>query len=502
MTRAAPISEIVVAGNGLVGLSAAALVKRRVPGAQVTLVGAPPPPEALAERISSTLPSAVGLHDDMGLDEANVLASGASFRLGSLFEGWSGDRPPYVHAYGEYGRPFGTTSFHLHWVRAARAGKAAPFDAHSPAAMLARGGRFVHPQGGSDSPLSGFEYGLNLDPPRYRELMRAFARHLGVVERPGAIAEVKIAGETGFVEALVLEDGSQVPGHLFVDCTGPAALVRAKLDDRFEDWSRWLPCDRVLFAHGPGAAEPPVLDRVSAHAAGWRWESASRAAASHGLVYASAHLSDSKAGRVLRGASAAEAEAAPVAFRPGRRSQPWYRNCVAIGDAAVVIDPLEATNLHLAHSALDRMISKMPDRDCSPVELWDYNREAAAEAERARDFVALHYVTADRPKDDFWRDVAAAEPPDSLGHTLSLWRERGRLPLYEEETFSRHSWVAVLLGQGVLPRRVDPLIDVFPPDQSDRAMAQIRENIAAMVPTLPTQAAYMRQLATQRGAAR
>jgi tryptophan halogenase len=494
VSRVAPITQIVVAGSGITGLSAAALLKRRIPGATVTLTGEAPPANSLADRIGTTLPSTVGFHDDMGLDEGNVLASGASYRLGNSFEEWNAGLPAYVHAYGEYGRPFGTTSFHLHWIRAAKAGKPAAFDAHSAAAMLGRGGRFVHPQGGPESPLSSYEYGLNLDPARYRELLRAYARHLGVVERLGTIADVRLNTETGFIEALLLADGTELPGHLFVDCTGPEALVRARLDDRFEDWSHWLPCDRVLLASGPAPAEPPVLDRIVAHAAGWRWEAASRTATSHGLVYASAHLSDSKAERVLRAGASADPEPAPLAFRPGRRSQPWYRNCVAVGDAAVVIDPLEWTNLHLAHSALDRIVSKMPDQDCSPVELWDYNREAAAEADRARDFVALHYARADRPKDDFWRAAAAADLPPSLAHTLSLWEQRGRLPLYEEETFTRHSWAAVLLGQGVLPRRVDPLIDAIPPEQSERAMAQIRETLATMVPTLPTHGAYLRQI--------
>jgi tryptophan halogenase len=141
----------------------------------------------------------------------------------------------------------------------------------------------------------------------------------------------------------------------------------------------------------------------------------------------------------------------------------------------------------------------MPDRDFAAIELWDYNREAAAEADRARDFVALHYATADRPKDPFWRDAAAAEPPASLAHTLGLFRERGKLPVYEEETFTRHSWAAVLLGQGVIPRRVDPLIDVFPADQSAQAMAQLRDSIAAAIPTLPAQGAYLHHLATRTG---
>jgi tryptophan halogenase len=486
------IREIVIAGSGLTGFSAAALIKRSIPGATVTVVGTPPV-DAIADRLASTLPSITGFHDDLGLKEDDVLRTGASFRLGTLFDGWT-DAPPYVHAYGEVGRRFGTTSFHLHWARLARAGRVPPFDAHSPAAILARGGRFVHPQGGSESPLGSYEYGYNLDPARYRELMRAFARHLGVTERAGAIRDVRL-GANGFIEALLLDDGSEIGGHLFVDCTGPSAQIRTRLDDRFEDWGQWLPCDRIRFADGPGSPDPAPLDKAVAHAAGWRWESACRAASQQGLVYASAHLSDSKAERVLRGASALEPDA-PIVLRQGRRSQPWLRNCVAIGDAAVSIEPLEWANLHLAHSALDRMVAKMPDRDCAPVELWDYNRECAAEADRVRDFMVLHYATADRPKDEFWRSAAAVAPPASLAHSLALFRERGRLPIYEEETFNRHSWTSVLLGQCVLPRRDDPVIDAIPADQTAQAMAQMRENLAAMAASLPTNGAYLRQLPT------
>ena len=498
MSRGGRITDIVVAGAGLVGVSAAALLKRRIPGSTVTLVGEAPGADALADRIGSTLPSAIGFHADLGLDERQLVqATGASFRLGTLFEGWSADRPSYVHAYGEYGRPIGIVGFHHHWVRQARAGKVSPFDAHSAAAMLGRTGRFVHPQGGADSPLGSFEYGLNLDPARYRALMQAYARHLGVIERAVAVVDVRLTDDTGFVEALRLADGGEIGGHLFVDCTGPAALIRSRLDARFDDWSHWLPCDRLLFARGPGQESPPPLDTVTAHAAGWRWESTSRAQASHGLVYSSAHLSDSKAERVLRAGAAAEPEAAPVALRAGCRPQPWLRNCVAIGDSAAAIEPLEWTNLHLAHSALDRLVAKMPDRDCSEVELWDYNRESLGEAERVRDFLVLHYVTADRPKDAFWREATAVAPPPSLEHSLTLFRERGRLPYYEEETFTRHSWAAVLLGQGVMPRRSDPLIDVIPPEQAESAMAQMRNTIAAMTASLPSQGDYLRQFAAR-----
>jgi tryptophan 7-halogenase len=495
--RAPPIGHIVVAGGGITGWSAAAALRKRLPGMKVTIVPVAPPPDALADRIVSTLPSIAEFHSDIGLSEADtVIRAGSAFRLGTWFEGWAEGRPAYVHAYGEYGRPFGTASFHQHWVRAASLAAPAPFDLYAPAAAMARAGRFVHPQGEPGSPLAGFGYGLQISPGRYGEMMRAYARHLGVAERSGGIAEVKLRGADGFVESLRFADGSELGADLFVDCTGPARTISAAVGGEFESWSRWLGCDRILFAAGPPPAQLAPLDKAVAVGAGWRWEAASPLGASHGLVYSSAHLTDAKAERMLRVASGAAPEAVPVALQQGRLAEPWRRNVVAVGDAAVTVEPLEWTNLHLAHNAIDRIVAMMPDRDCSAVELWDYNRQANAEADRVRDFLLLHYV-ASRRSEPFWRAAAAVEPPPSLAHTLALFRERGRLPYYEEETFSRDSWLAVLLGQGLLPRRTDPLIDPVPPASVEEWMARLRAGIDSMVPQLPTHDQYLQSMMRQ-----
>ena len=109
------IRTIVVAGGGIVGWSAAAAFRRHLPNIAVTVLASPPPPDSLAERVGSTLPSIVGFHGDLALSELNaVVRTGSGYRLGTEFEGWAGERPPYVHAYGEHARPFGATSFPLH----------------------------------------------------------------------------------------------------------------------------------------------------------------------------------------------------------------------------------------------------------------------------------------------------------------------------------------------------------------------------------------------------
>jgi len=224
-------------------------------------------------------------------------------------------------------------------------------------------------------------------------------------------------------------------------------------------------------------AEPAFvsLDRVGAFSSGWRWKASSPQSGSVGVVYSSAHTQP--------GDREVQFECDPLVLRQGRRKDFWIRNCVAIGDAAVTVEPLEWTNLHLVHSQLDRLIAMMPGRDCADVELAEFNRESAAEADRVRDFLCLHYVCSSRPE-PFWRDAASLIPPPSLGHTLALFKERGRLPYYQEETFTRDSWLTVLLGQGVRPRRVDPLADLVSRQEAAQAFATMRQSLQTF--TLPT----------------
>ena len=472
-----PVRSALVAGGGVVGWSAAAALRRKLPQIEVTVLACAPSEGALAELVPSTLPSISGFHEDIGLTEADTVARvGSALRLGTSFEGWTGEGSAYVHAYGPYGEPLGATSFHHLWLREAAEDSPPPFDAFSPAAALGQAGRFA---ADGAEPLAAVQYGLELNLPRYRDLLRAYALHLGARERPGEIAGVRLGAEDGAIEAVALADGGAVAADLFVDATGPAARLRGAMDEAFEDWARWLPCNRVTLGDAASPPEPPLLGRAIAAEAGWRWQAASQARTTVGHCYASAH--------------AGEQEDAAIPIRQGRRPAPWLGNCVAIGDAAVCAEPLEWTNLHLAHSAIDRIVAMMPDRSFAPVELAEYNRQCGAEADRVRDFLALHYLSSNRPE-PFWREAAAAEPPPSLAHTLSLYRERGRLPFHEEETFTRDSWLAVLIGQGARPRRLDPLLSGVPREAAAEAMARLRARLAAVVPALPTHAAYLQRL--------
>src|SRR6266576_2670295 len=122
------IRSVAIAGGGIVGWSAAAALKRRLPALSVSVIAIPPTADALADRIPCTLPSIVDFHADLGLTEADtVIRAGSGYRLGTRFEGWGG--ADYVHAYGAHGNAIGSAGsapFHQYWLRAAKSGPSVP----------------------------------------------------------------------------------------------------------------------------------------------------------------------------------------------------------------------------------------------------------------------------------------------------------------------------------------------------------------------------------------
>lgn len=479
------INSVAVVGGGIVGWSAAVALKRHLPYLSVTLIDAASSEEDPTNHLASTLPSIVGFHADVGLSDADaIVRAGSSIRLGTRFEGWAPGGAPYLHVYGDYGKAVEGAAFHQLWLAAGDIGGA--FEDYSLSAAMGLQNRFAN---AAQRPLSEVQYGLQIDPTSYAGMMQAYAAHLGVQRSPSPFTALRLHSDTGFIAAAVLAGGAEVHADLYVDCSGPRALLRGALDDDVDDWREWLSCDRLMVAEGPAPSDLPLLDSVAALASGWRWQASSPRRTSAGLCYSSQY------GEAAAGADGWTAQKS-FHLHQGCRPEPWLRNCVAMGAAALQVEPLDWTNLHLVHAAADRIVNAMPGRSCAPVELQEYNRQFLAEAERIRDFLYLRYATAGR-SEPFWEDLKRKELPASLAHTLSLFQERGRLPFYEEETFSRDSWVALLFAHRIWPRRADPLADRVSPYLAAQTLSRMRQMIATAVPQLPSHEQFLSSLHRQ-----
>ena len=478
------IRSVAVAGAGITGLCAALAFARALPKTKVTLVALPPDPAALTDRLPATLPTVHMFHAAIGFDELDLVKRGiAIHRLGTVFENWSADGSTWIHAFGGYGLPAGNVPFHRIWASARREGRGLAFDRYSAAALLAEAGKFVHPSGDPDSPLSNLLYGLFLDPARYRSRLEESLAAMGVERIEGAFGGAERRGDGGLA-ALILADGRRVEADLFLDCAGPSAPLLSALDPPFEDWSEWLPVEQARLVAGPAHPAGPVpSDTVTASAEGWRWHVPLPDGTMTGF------FSGSRGSKPEGDAPAAHD--GMVRIRPGRCSNPWVANVLALGDASAALDPLHAANLHLAQMGILRALELLPGRDCHPLELREYNRRAGQESIRVRDFLALHYFRSGRREGAFWEAMSDREPPETLAHTLEQFEARGRLPFYEDETFTADSWTAALLGMGVTPRAIDPVTAGIAPESAAAGMDSLAARLSALRDRVPGYGEYL-----------
>jgi len=99
----------------------------------------------------------------------------------------------------------------------------------------------------ANSPLQHITYALHLDATRLAAYLRGYAETRGVARTEGKVRAVALRSEDGFIESIALESGERIEADLYIDCTGfRGVLIEDALETGYEDWTRWLPCDRAM----------------------------------------------------------------------------------------------------------------------------------------------------------------------------------------------------------------------------------------------------------------
>lgn len=497
MSEGTPIRRIVIVGGGTAGWMTAAALARFVGGSGRRIVLVESDAIGIVGVGEGTIPPVLEFNHQLGLEEPEYFrATHATYKLGIEFVDWTEAGQRYFHQFGEIGRPLNGLPFHQAWLKYWHNPSVGPLAAYSMSAVAAADNRFAHSSNDPDSPLSQLAYAFHFDAAAYGQYLRGYAEKRGAERIEGKIVAVEQDGKSGFVTALKLDDDRRVRGDFFIDCSGFRSLLLGDtLGVRFEDWSHWLPCDRALAV--PSERSDPLLPytRSTAHLAGWQWRIPLQHRTGNGHVYSSAHMSDDEAGRILLDALDSRPIAEPrlVKFKAGRRARAWEKNVVAIGLSGGFLEPLESTSIHLIQHAVQKLLALFPGRGISPVERDEFNRAMMSSYEPVRDFIILHYH-ATRRTGPFWDHVRTMDVPDTLRHKLELFREHGRVFRYNNELFDVPSWVAVMLGQDVIPSAADPLVDAMPDAQLLRAIGEIRSGYEETAAKLPLASDYIKQM--------
>src|ERR1039457_3972760 len=226
--------------------------------------------------------------DYLGLDEEAWMPScSASYKLGIRFENW---REPGSYFYHPFERLRVVDGFSLADWWLSLDGKTANFDRSAfltPALCDAKrsprlldGSLFISAIDDvtGKSTLSDqraqFPYAYHFDAERLASFLAGRAEQLGIRHAVDDVVEVS-QDERGWISHLVMKEGGELHGELFVDCTGfRGVLLSQTLAEPFISFQNVLPNNRAVALRVPTDVEQDGIrpyTTATAADAGWMW---------------------------------------------------------------------------------------------------------------------------------------------------------------------------------------------------------------------------------------
>ncbi|MGH8178700.1 MAG: tryptophan 7-halogenase [Steroidobacter sp.] len=491
-----PINDVIIAGRDAALWLSACVLQTALKPSHVRVTAIELPTHLLAPDAYATLPALEALHNLLVIDEAALLgATRGAFSFGQNFAAAPGKHASFFHAYGAYGAPVDQKAFFPHWLRARSFGLQVALEDFSLTAAAAKHGRMLIPDAATET-YGRTDYGYHLPALDYVRVLRRLAQRRGVVIHQAMAIGCTLDAHTGAISAVTLDDNSRIEGQLFIDATGPEALlIGSALHGRRESWREYFPVDQMVVASGKRFSSIPPYAEIRACENGWGALHPGRSRTHVLQAYSSALCSMSAAVQATANVSGLILQDAAIRIcDPGVRASAWERNCVAIGGAACTFDPVHSVDLHAVQMALVNFLSLFPVASEYSAERIEFNRVSRLGFERLRDFQSAYYRLNRYGDSAFWRHARESRISAELAHKIETFTARGEVPLYEHETFALESWLALFIGHGLVPETHDPMADRTPPETMRAELRRILGFIKDKVLEQTTHDSYLQSV--------
>ena len=328
------IQKVLIVGGGSAGWIAAAYLngalnnRGKSPQVEITLVESPDVP-----RISvgeATVPSIQHTLEVVGANEIDFMkATDASFKQSIKYVNWlEKDGTGYHHPFSR-ATPGPIDFTGRRWMVSRRD---IPFMETVTAQTLISEMHRAPKMLGDQRFMAPLKYAYHFDAQLFADYLTGLATKAGVNHVRANVVDVSMR-EDGHIRSVSLDTGAELEADLFIDCTGfKSILMEKQLGVPFEDFSKWLFCDRAVVAnlpyedYFPGTIRPYTT--CTAQSAGWIWDTPTQTRRAIGYVHSSKYIDEDQARTELlayQGGLPDDYPTRTVYFKVGQRQKAWSK---------------------------------------------------------------------------------------------------------------------------------------------------------------------------------
>lgn len=463
--------HVVICGGGLAGqMAAAALAPYACATLTVTWLSDQADPDSDLFYGHLAPPSAYAFNLACNVAEPDlILHSQTTFSFGTHYRDWGAQALDWVQAFHQPLPVLDGVPFH-HYLTQQGQGVLEPY---LVSAQAARAGVFAHPPEERNHPLSRAEYGYHFEAADYGQRFERAALNAGVRRMEARIAAVDVVD--GNIRTVHLSDGQSLTADVWIDASGPQAVLLSRLAPETLG-------QRRLTAQQVRSDTPPVtggVTVVSGGPEGWQAKTPLR----DSIVTLNVIDAESADETVV------SARTATVTL--GHRQAAWSGNCVGIGQAACVAEPLTPAPMLLLQRDIERLLTLLPVSDDMGVERREFNRQATADYAHAGLFMRALFTAAPPDRSAYWQ-AATAEPEEArLRLKIEQFESRGLPVAFDLEPFSREDWLILHYGMGRRPARHDRTADRADRARVEAYLAAQRRDIDSVVRAMPPHRQYL-----------
>jgi tryptophan halogenase len=468
------VKKIVVCGNGLAAQMTVCALARQLPDQiQLTWLRIAGSEQSDIFYGNTAPPATYEFNLNLGISEPELLSGPeASFSFGTRYQNWGG--AAWTQCFQQPLPIIDGVLFH-HYLSQQNIFELEPF---LVSAVAAQKGAFAHPPEDRRHALSRAEYGYHIDPLDWGRFFERMVPRDRVDIAAGEIADIVV--HDGDIETVRLSDGRELVADLYVDGSGAGAVFLSSLGVVFK-------AERRLAAHmqyRPLSGAEGVVRTLTGCDFGWVSDTPLQSHVATLTVFDPQMPGQAALIAVPEGAAVAEV---PI----GRHPIAWAGNCVAIGQAAGVVEPLTAAPVVLLIRDVDRLLSLLPNTRDMRVESREFNRQYDEDYRNAGLFHRAFYEGHAFPDTSYWRAARAQPIDERLSAKLAQFESRGLHVAYDLEPFTQEDWLILSYGMGRRPGRYDRIADRADRDRVRQFLSGMRQDIERCVSAMPNHTDYM-----------